>query len=97
MAHPTPLHARSTHAALIAANNLADTLGDLDCRLLALEAVEALISPQKAGSREDLSHVDRAGLGWLMTILSNELRGQLAVAQTAANAVVQEIKAGEEQ
>lgn len=90
MAHLTPPHARGTPTPhQLAVGRVIDALGDIECRLLALEAVEALISPQKAGSAEDLDHVSRAGLGWLLTILGVDMRQRLVAARGQAEAASQ--------
>lgn len=90
MAHLTPPHACGTsHLALVAANSVIDAIGDIECRLMAFEAVEQLLSPQKAGCTEDLAHVDRASLGWLMTVLNVDLRKQVEAAQAAAEQAAQ--------
>lgn len=77
--HPTP--------AALATTRVIDAIGDIECRLLALEAIEQLVSPQKAGSNEDLTHVDRASFGWLLTIVNVDLRQQLEVARAHADAL----------
>ena len=90
MAHLSPQHACCTpHLALVAANSVIDAIGDIECRLLAFEAVEQLLSPQKANCTEDLAHVDRVSLGWLMTVLNVDLRKQVESAQVAAEHAAQ--------
>lgn len=90
MAHLTQPHARGTpHLALVAANSVIDAIGDIECRLLAFEAVEQLLSPQKANCTEDLAHVDRVSLGWLVTVLNVDLRKQVVAAQAAAEHAAQ--------
>lgn len=81
-------------AAACAAHNplptrIVDALDDLECHFAAFEAVEALLSCQKAGNREDLSHVNRDGLGFLLTILNVNLRQKLEVARAHADALYQ--------
>jgi hypothetical protein len=89
MANLTSGAAAPFSAIQVAAINLVDAVDDIESRLLAFEAVEQLISPQKAGSSEDLAHVDRASLGWLLTILNVEMRQQITSvsikARTAAD------------
>lgn len=90
MAHLTQPHAcGAPHLALVAANSVIDAIGDIECRLLAFEAVEQLLSPQKADCTEDLAHVDRASLGWLMTVLNVDLRKQVEAAHVAAEHAAQ--------
>lgn len=89
MAHLTPPHARGTPTIhQLAAGRVIDALGDIECRLLALEAVEALVSPQKTGGTEDLDHVNRVGLGWLLTILNVDMRQCLVAARGQAEAAL---------
>lgn len=68
---------------------IVDALDDLECHFAAFEAVEALISAQKSGNREDLSHVDRDGLGFLLTILNVNMRQKLEAARAHADALYQ--------
>jgi hypothetical protein len=81
-------------AAACAARNplptrIADALDDLECHFAAFEALEALISAQKSDSREDLSHVNRDGLGFLLTILNENLRQKLEAAKAHADELYQ--------
>lgn len=68
---------------------IVDALDDLECHFAAFEAVEALLSCQKAGSREDLSHVNRDGLGFLLTILNVNMRQKIEAARAHADALYQ--------
>jgi hypothetical protein len=63
-----------------------DAIGDIDCTFLAMEALESLVAPQKAGSGEDLVHVSRDGLGMLLGILNINLREQIEHAKERASA-----------
>ncbi len=92
MAHRTPPHVCGTPTSYQL--RVIDALGDIEYRLLALEAVEALISPQKAGNTEDLNHVSRTGLGVLLTILNCDMRQCLATAQERAEAALQAAREG---
>lgn len=73
----------------IAVTRVIDAIDDLSDHFLAFEAVEQLISLQKAGSTEDLAHVDRPALGWLLTMLNVAMREQIAAARAAADLAYQ--------
>ena len=75
-AQPTP--------AQLAANRVIDAIDDIECRLLAFEAIEQLVSLHKAGSREDLAEVNRTSLGWLMNIVIVDLRQTIVAARAQA-------------
>ena len=68
---------------------IVDAIDDLECHFAAFEAVEALISAQKSDSREDLAHVNRESLGFLLTILNVNMRQKLEVARAHADALYQ--------
>jgi len=70
----------------IAAARVIDSIDDLSCHFLPFEAIEQLLSPQKAGTTEDLAHVDRASLGFLFTVLNVAMREQITAARAAAEA-----------
>lgn len=73
-----------TLSAPIAAARVIDAVDDLSDHFSALEAVEQLMSLQKAGSEEDLAHINRSGLGFLFTVLNVSLRERITAARTAA-------------
>ena len=85
-AQPTP--------AQLAANRVIDAIDDIECRLLAFEAIEQLVTLHKAGAKEDLAHVDRASLGWLMTVVNVDLRHQVVAARAQAQESAQAAKSG---
>lgn len=78
-----PARTTPTPAAL-AACRVVDAVDDLSCHFLAFEAIEQMLSPQKAGTTEDLAHVDRASLGWLFTVLNVSMREQITKARSVA-------------
>ena len=70
--------------AQLAATRVIDAIDDIECRLLAFEAIEQLVSLHKAGSREDLAEVNRTSLGWLMNIVNVDLRQTIVAARAQA-------------
>jgi hypothetical protein len=72
---------------------IVDALDHLDSHLLALEAVEQLIAPQKAGTTEDLSHVNREGLAFMFCLLNVAVRDQFKAAKALADAAYDEMHA----
>ncbi len=64
---------------------------DMLPRIMALEAIEQLMQPQKRGSQEDLEHVDRTSLAWLLTIVNIGLRRCATEAIALADAAQREL------
>jgi hypothetical protein len=89
-AHITPVP-----QSVVLANRVVDAIDDIEPRLLALEALEQLIAPQMAGTKEDLSHVDRAGFAWLLTIINVDMRQQLTTARATAETAGLLLKGGQ--
>jgi hypothetical protein len=72
---------------------IVDALDHLDSHLMALEAVEQLMAPQKAGSTEDLSHVNRQGLAFMFCLLNVAVRKEFAEAKALADAAYADMRA----
>lgn len=64
--HPVPLALQCGRAY--------EAVNDILPRIMALEAIEQLMTPWKVGTHEDLASVDRASLAWLLTVVNCELR-----------------------
>ena len=79
-----PHMARIPTSPLIAVTNVVNAINNLSDHFTAFEAIEQMLSPQKAGTKEDLAHVDRASLGFLLTMLNVTMREQITVARAAA-------------
>ncbi|MBK7314940.1 hypothetical protein [Candidatus Aalborgicola defluviihabitans] len=77
-------HTRTPTSPAIAVTNIVDALDDLACHFTAFEAIEQMLSPQKLNCNEDLAHVDRASLGFLLTMLNVSMREQITNARAAA-------------
>jgi hypothetical protein len=84
------------HAAVCSAHitaiRIVDAIDNIETHFMAFKAVEQLLSLQKAGNCEDLVHVDRASLGWLMTVLNSSLHQQIDAAKALANEQHQYVK-----
>lgn len=76
--------AQPTVPAVILCTRTIDAIDDIACHHLAFEAIEQMLMPQKAGSTEDLAHIDRASLGWLFTLLNVGMSEQIKRARAAA-------------
>ncbi|MCB8748331.1 hypothetical protein LHU53_15630 [Rhodoferax sp. U2-2l] len=76
--------ARTSTTPANAITDVVDAIDSLSEHFLAFEAVEQLIAPQKANCTEDLAHVDRPALGFLLTMLNTSMRNQIAAARAAA-------------
>ena len=81
--------ARIPTSPAIAVTNIVDALDDLACHFTAFEAIEQMLSPQKLNCNEDLAHVDRASLGFLLTMLNVSMRQQITTARAAAEVAYQ--------
>jgi hypothetical protein len=86
--------ARNPSTPAIAVTDVVDALDHLSDHFLAFEAIEQLITPQKANCREDLAHVDRPALGVLLTMLNTSMRNQITAARAAAE-VAHQMNRGE--
>ena len=82
-------HIRTAETPAIAVTNVVDALDDLSTHFLAFEAIEQLITPQKINCNEDLAHVDRPALGFLLTMLNTSMRDQITAARAAAELACQ--------
>ena len=76
--------ARTPTSPALAATDVVDAIDHLSDHFLAFEAIEQLITPQKANCNEDLAHVDRPALGFLLTMLNVSMREQITAARAAA-------------
>ena len=82
-------HTRTPTSPAIAVTDVVDAIDHLSAHFLAFEAIEQLISPQKANCNEDLAHVDRPALGFLLTMLNVSMRDQITAARAAAELAYQ--------
>lgn len=81
--------ARTPTSPAIAVTAVVDAIDNLSCHFYAFEAIEQMLSPQKAGTTEDLAHVDRSALGFLLTMLNTSMREQITAARAAAEVAYQ--------
>lgn len=82
-------HTRTPASPAIAVTDVVDAIDHLSCHFTAFEAIEQMLSPQKAGTTEDLAHVDRCALGFLLTMLNVSMRDQITAARAAAELAYQ--------
>ena len=65
-----------------------DAINDAFQPLMALEAIEQLLTPQADNSPETLKEVNRESLAWLLTLVNMELRRNLENAAAKAREVL---------
>lgn len=67
--------------------DVVDAIDRIDCYASAFKVIEDLVTPQMHGTTENLSHVNRAGFGWLLFILNSSLQDQINAAKALADEV----------
>ena len=92
MAHLTPPHARGTPTLYV--DRAFEAVDDILPRVMALEAIEQLMTPWKAATQEDLADVDRTSLAWLLTVVSLDLRRHVEQAKAAAKEAMAAVREG---
>ena len=84
-AQPHPHAYPYAHHPDLRLNDIVDALDDLGVHIMAMEAVEQILMPQKLGNTEDLAHVNREGLAFVFTLLNCAVRQKFAVAKSRAD------------